>query len=143
MTTIKGRWGFHPCSHELYRKLKRLHFLAYEAKRRQAAWNRWDRKDPQNRVLWYHHDKPNVIRIGHVTKDQLKGGSKIIIGPAPEPLLAPIVLDYFEIYYDYCNARTPVIETQVKPLIMSEQDIDSKLLKLEEWISLKPVVCAV
>jgi hypothetical protein len=45
-----SRWGFHNSNYETYRKLKALHGLYLEARRRAAAWERWHRKEPHNRV---------------------------------------------------------------------------------------------
>lgn len=130
MATVKGRWGFHPCSYELYRKLKRLNLLAFAALRRAAQHERWERKDPQNRRIFVGckgYDKPikkrEVSKINRVYK------------PWPEPVLAPIDRDMVDlIAADYRNARTPVAEeSQVKPLILNEQRIDSLLAAMEKW----------
>ncbi|MEM6258219.1 MAG: hypothetical protein AAGI37_07890 [Planctomycetota bacterium] len=47
---FQSRWGYHPCTYDVYRKLKDLHrwywFCVYDFHR----WNRWQRKQPQNRV---------------------------------------------------------------------------------------------
>ena len=47
---FESRWGYHPCPYDVYRKLKDLHrwywFCVYDFHR----WNRWQRKQPQNRV---------------------------------------------------------------------------------------------
>jgi hypothetical protein len=50
MTEIhKNRFGYYPCSWETYRKLKRLNYLRIESLISNARWNRWNRKQPQNR----------------------------------------------------------------------------------------------
>jgi len=48
---FKSRWGYHPCDCETYFALKRLHHLWSLVYRREAAWKRWDRKDPHNRII--------------------------------------------------------------------------------------------
>src|SRR5262245_9109067 len=49
-TVFQSRWGFHPCDFSAYRKLKLLNHLLLRARRMAAAWERWHRKDPHNRV---------------------------------------------------------------------------------------------
>jgi hypothetical protein len=49
---IHGRWGYYPCNYQNWKTLKRLRFLRFVTMRRQAAWARWHRKQPQNRVIW-------------------------------------------------------------------------------------------
>lgn len=49
---FRSRWGFHPCDYETYQSLRRLRFLWFRTLRRLAAWHRWNRKRPHNRVLW-------------------------------------------------------------------------------------------
>lgn len=116
---VQAKWGWYPCAYELYRKLKRLNLLAFEARRRDAAWERWNRKLPHNRVIWRHH----------------KGGLKEKIGPMLEPVCAPIDLKMMDaIYADYRSARYPVEnENQVKNLMLTEVQIDALLADLEKW----------
>lgn len=47
----QGRWGFHPCSYEDFKKIKLLHKHFWIAKKIQAAFNRYHAKQPQNRVI--------------------------------------------------------------------------------------------
>jgi hypothetical protein len=47
----QSRWGFHPCDEALYRKLKLLRRWYYQTLHDHAAWRRWARKEPQNRVI--------------------------------------------------------------------------------------------
>lgn len=49
MNTFKSRFGFHPTSHETYMKLKELHKWYWKTLYAFHRWNRWDRKQPQNR----------------------------------------------------------------------------------------------
>ena len=48
--TFRSRWGFHPCSYETFRKLKRLHKWYWQTVRDFHRWHRWWRKQPQNRT---------------------------------------------------------------------------------------------
>jgi len=70
----QSAWGFHPCDKETYMKLRKLNYWFLEAQRKAAEWNRWTRKDKQNRVIrkFIRNDKGQKI------------GAKII-GPKPEP----------------------------------------------------------
>src|SRR5260370_28023809 len=47
---FQSRWGFHPCDYLTYRKLKFLNQVCLRAIRLAHAWERWQRKDPHNRV---------------------------------------------------------------------------------------------
>lgn len=46
---LKSRWGYHPCTYSIFCKLKRLHRLYWETVSDYFAWERWSRKQPQNR----------------------------------------------------------------------------------------------
>jgi len=67
----QSRWGYHPCSRETFRLLKRLHKHYWRAVRAHAAWKRWERKSPHNRVI-------REAKTGRV------------LGPRPEPKLCPV-----------------------------------------------------
>jgi len=45
----EGRWGFHSCSYDDFLKLKQAHKLLLRAYKDIKAWDRWDRKRPENR----------------------------------------------------------------------------------------------
>ncbi len=75
----RSRWGWHPCDYETFRLLKRLHAVYWRALRQFAAWQRWKRKLPHNRVL----------RRRVVDAQGRKVGSEIV-GPMPEPPLHPL-----------------------------------------------------
>jgi hypothetical protein len=74
-----SRWGWHPCDYATFRLLKRLHRACEEARRQFAAWRRWRRKMPHNRVVgrWLRDEQGR--RIGFE-----------IVGPLPEPTLSPL-----------------------------------------------------
>ena len=48
-TTTRSRWGYHPCTFDIYRKLKYLKKKYWLTIRQFHAWHRWWRKEPQNR----------------------------------------------------------------------------------------------
>ncbi len=141
MTTIQNvnqsRWGFHSCNRETFLKLKKLQNFYWKALRKQAEWNRWNRKEPQNRLLrkWFRNEKNQ------------KTGFEII-GPKPEPKVYPVfkkwknyylpdgshALDDMGVLADYTNARTPrkTLE-EVKPLKFSIEKIDKMISELEAF----------
>ncbi len=120
MTVVKGRWGFHPCSYALYLKLKELNHCVLRAKMAAAAWQRWNRKLPENRLL-YRHYKTST----HTKKE--------VIGPAPEPATLNLDLVFANmIYADYRSARFPVsTEVEVKAVVLSEAFVDAMLAKVK------------
>jgi hypothetical protein len=74
----QSRWGWHPCDYATFRLLKRLHRACETARRQVAAWHRWHRKMPHNRVVrrWLRDSLGR--RIGCA-----------VVGPLPEPPLSP------------------------------------------------------
>jgi len=46
----RSQWGYHPCSLEEFRDLRRLWRLVLVRRRQAAAWRRWNAKLPHNRV---------------------------------------------------------------------------------------------
>lgn len=79
MAAYQSRWGYHPCDYETYQLLKRLHALYLRARRQYAAWRRWARKRPHNRVV------RQTLRDGAGRKV----GSRVV-GMQPEPPLCPV-----------------------------------------------------
>jgi len=139
----KSKWGFHPCGYETFKKLKALQKLYQDALRRRAAWERWERKLPENRI----------------SRKKIRNSAGQVVGfMAPQPLTEPelnallekeeyktyqdrfgaysskqhvrerVVFRRFaeDILSDYRNARFPVSsENQVQPLELSEEQIDA------------------
>jgi len=79
MAVHQSRWGYHSCAYETFLKLKALHARYWRALRSDAAWRRWQRKAPQNRVLREWLRDPQGRRVGYR-----------ILGPRPEPVLDPL-----------------------------------------------------
>ena len=46
----RSRYGFHPCTFEIYQQLKYLHRRYWETLRQFHNWHRWNRKRPENRI---------------------------------------------------------------------------------------------
>jgi hypothetical protein len=74
----QSRWGWHPCDYPTFQLLKRLHHACEEARRQVAAWQRWHRKKPHNRVVRHWLCDGQGRRVGCE-----------IVGPRPEPPLSP------------------------------------------------------
>jgi len=143
-TSFQSRWGFHPCSYEFYLKLKELNILAQKALRQMSTHKRWDRKQPQNRRRFV--GGKNGWEVNTAVGGQFDGiptqkkrdipKMHRVYEPMPEPAYPPIDTYSIElIAADYKNARTPVVESQVRPLRFSEQHIDSLLKTLREFNS--------
>ncbi len=76
----KGKYGWYPCDWETYRKLKALNMDYDKALHQKAAWDRWDRKEPQNRVM----------------RAKLKDNNGKVVGyAAPVPLPEPALTSLF------------------------------------------------
>jgi hypothetical protein len=134
-TAVKGRFGFYPCDYETFLKVKKLHSFYWKALRRNAEFERWCRKAPQNRVIrkWFRDEKGR------------KTGSEIV-GPKPEPKCYPIfhtrnyvpqgfhALEDMGILQAYQSARTPREKAEdVAPLNLSVEKIDKMLAELEAF----------
>jgi len=126
---FQSRFGFHPCDIEQFRRLRRLNFLAFQARRRLAAWKRWARKAAHNRrrlIGGKNGWEGSVLR-------EIPKTSRVY-EPVAEPIRPPIDLDMADVIAeDYRNARIPVVESQVKSLVLSETKIDLLLESLEKW----------
>lgn len=71
----QSRHGYHSCDYETYLLIKRVRKHYFAALKQFNAWLRWDRKQPQNRVIrkWKRNEKGQKIGCE-------------IVGPKPEPL---------------------------------------------------------
>ena len=49
-TVYRSRWGYHPCNHELFLKLKQLHNWYWQTLYDFHRWHRWFRRLEPNRV---------------------------------------------------------------------------------------------
>ena len=101
---FQSRWGFHPFSIQVSRQLRRLNVAYQRALRQAAAWNRWNRKEPQNRVVRprIRNDKWQVIGYGRAE-------------PVGEPKLCPVFC-FMGDRVDYCRGGPDgftAVKTQV------------------------------
>ena len=132
----KGRFGFHACDYETYRKLKKLYAYYWKSLRAYAEWERWNRKDPSNRILrkWTRNDKGQKISFE-------------VVGPKPEPGRYPVFVNtnYYgakgthrlkseSVIDDYQKARMPyATESSVPTLSLSVAKIDQMLALLDAF----------
>ena len=131
-----SRWGFHPCSHETYLKLKELNKLFWKAQRVAGAWLRWNRKDSGNRYYWDYlpssGPRPKKVRSNRaIPKPQMCSvwGFVSRWGDSAQ-------LDSKGVCGDYRNARMPCKNrTDVKPLKLSIKQIETMLSQAREWDS--------
>jgi len=135
--TYQGRWGYHACDFDTFKKLKKLYSFYWKALRRNAEWERWNRKEPQNRILrkWYRNE--NGQKTGFE-----------IVGPKPEPQRYPVfgklnfvpegchALNSMGIEAAYAIARYPyATPDDVKSIGLTPDQIDNMLAHLEEFES--------
>jgi hypothetical protein len=128
MQTFQSRWGHHPCDYHVFLKLKRIHKAYWQGLRKLAAWRRWQRKLPANRVMarWRRDD------AGRKTKRE-------IIGPQPEPCVPAIYREICEhavsIPEELQSARHGRPQDQVVPLRIPGEVTDrwvEELTRLEQ-----------
>ena len=148
---FRSRWGFHPCDYTTYRKLKFLHYAYLKAVRLAHVWQRWERKDPHNRVMRRRIRNDKGQTIGYEPPV-----------PIPEPRICPVfsqkvlerrhvdkkgqyfrdgfleekvVTDDFGIVADFAAARMPAKEmAEVRPLRMSVEAIDALCEQARIWL---------
>lgn len=60
----QSKWGFHSCSKEISKKLRFLNGVFAKAQHMAGAWERWERKLPQNRVVKRAIKDSKGIKIG-------------------------------------------------------------------------------
>ena len=129
---FQSRWGYHPCDRGLFLKLKEIMKYHWQARRMLAEWERWYRKEPQNRVIrkWIKDD--NGRKCGYE-----------VVGPKPEPKTCPLFKykdRWGQVSFggeaflaDYQNARNPKAQEDVKPLTHTIAQIDQLLAQCREW----------
>lgn len=153
MNIHKSKWGFHPCSKEISKKLRFLNGVYAKAQHQAGAWERWDRKLPENRV-WKRPIKDDK---------GLKVGTEIVLDGTGKPLpwREPDICDLFhekvpskveawgnrvvgyakdtglgpKIILAARQARTPKpTKEEVKNLSFSDEEIDRLYNQAKEWL---------
>jgi hypothetical protein len=140
MNVYRSRWGFHPCDYQTYLLLKQLNALYETALHNWAAWQRWARKLPHNRVIRRHLRNAQGETIGSE-----------VVGPMPEPKLSAlfctrvhirlkdggtatgVTFDSLGVPEVYRAARTPAATPQaVTPLPWTEDEIRQLIARAEQ-----------
>ena len=117
---FESRWGFHPCDYQTFRKLKFLKKCFFQTLRDEADWERWARKDPQNRVIRRWKRSPEGRKIGFE-----------VVGPRPEPKVCPFKGGGF--LEDFERARRPQKKEDVRPLRHTVDEINQQYYKVKGW----------
>jgi len=129
----EGKWGFYPCDHENFKKLKRLNYLLLQTKIQAARWRRWGRKAEQNRK----YSEP-ALPDSLYSFDDLKGYDKYNYNWFNHDKIVNITNLHDKIEKDYSNARYPKSDKEyVRPLTLKENHMNELLSELEDWISSK------
>jgi hypothetical protein len=148
MTTMQknvfqSRWGFHPISRESSKKLRFINGKFAKAQHAAGRWERWEHKQPQNRVLMERTSprakktpvlgadgkpvlmsEPKVNPLFFITQPTQDKGWYQILGRAKSTGLGEKILMCSRI------ARTPAATPEdVKELPITEEEID-KLYQL-------------
>jgi hypothetical protein len=122
----KSRWGYYPCDYAAFLRLKKLNSLYEKALHQLAAWQRWHRKKPHNRVERTKIRNARGRIIGHQT------GNIIEEPDTANPLLRKVekVVPIYE-----GNTRTTVtVEVELIP--------DAKLVAKDYFFCRKPKTTA-
>ena len=77
--TYQSKWGYHPTSREASKKLRFVNGLYSKALKMAGNWERWNRKDPKNRV------QKEIFRHA----DGKKYASKILKDAEGKPIQIP------------------------------------------------------
>jgi hypothetical protein len=139
---FQSRWGYHPVSKEVDKKLRYLNMVYQKTLSLAAAWRRWYRKQPENRIF----------------RPRIKDETGFVVGlgdPVPwkEPEICPIFsyketgltwdkkeymaveIDKPDILYAARQARTPCLTPEdVRPLPMTVQTINDLYDKAKAWM---------
>jgi hypothetical protein len=99
----QSKWGFYPCCWQTYQKLRVLNFLGLLCLRQEAAYERWARKLPGNRVIRKQGKvllekpipipepkSPALFNIGAEKKDQWKVGNSYRTAKYPKATAAEV-----------------------------------------------------
>ena len=100
---FRSRWGWHPCDYATFVLLKGLHAAYWRAVRRHAAWQRWRRKLPHNRVLRRRIRDEQGRRVGAE-----------VVGPWPEPSLPPLFCTRRQVLTHWSEDGKPLKKGRLK-----------------------------
>lgn len=150
---FQGKFGYFPCSLETYKKLRFLNMVFAKAQHMAGAWERWERKQPKNRVIKRAIKNEKGFKIGTevVLDDQ---GNPI---PWSEPQICTLFHETIpssvnrwgsrmngcakdkglgkEILEASRQAKMPKgTPEEVQPLLFSDSEIDFFYLMCKDWL---------
>ena len=117
----QSRFGFHPCTQEYWKKIKKVRYYQHISNIQSARYQRWERKLPKNRVRWER-----------ITVGPGLSGTKWNPIPWAEPETHPISFD--KLWAEYYKCLPQPDEAAVKPLSISEEQLDQQIQLCEEWL---------
>jgi len=137
----QSKYGFHPCSVETCRKLKKINKAFEQGLHQHSAWVRWMNKKPHNRIVraWKRNEKGQRIGfdiVGNSVEPVINNLMKSLLKTVPA--WAKIMPQYcrsgvLDITKEYRNARMPVSSPdQVKPLSITNEQIDNFLSLIDQ-----------
>lgn len=144
---FKSKYGYHSCSLETYKKLKKLNAAIYEAERQMGKWARWHKKAPHNRVfrrkirdevgrvIGYEPPVPVDEPQLNMFIDKCQSETNWVNGVYNK---TPVKVDYLTLNVLYSNVRNdfhiakhPFEEAdKVSKLILSEEKIEELYRRL-------------
>jgi hypothetical protein len=146
----ESKWGYHPCSRETYKKLKRLNWFYQQALHDKSMWERWHNKDPHNRLRRVPAPSQNGRRVAgekviwlepqmnpvFLTKEGYKSNWTKSGGYLKEAIeMVRAKLDDHGVPNDRARAGSPVPQEAVRPLRLSLEEIDRMLSDSEAWLA--------
>lgn len=138
---FQSRWGFHTCSYETYRKLRRLNFLGLKARHVAANWRRWYDKSTVNQRVYVGNMPPYIGTPKRKTPKNYRQYK-----PMVEPVLAPLSLSIIDTILECSRiARMPLAtQEEVEQLLkvsppLSDSQLDAWLVSMEAWFKPAPV----
>jgi hypothetical protein len=151
---FETKYGFVSYSYENYKKLKRLQYLYHVALTQAGKWERWVRKDPCNRVIRSYRKNALGQRIGfdivgpsiepkliELFTTRLVNDKKQVIPRVYQYNNSTYTSNWFNgwvknsdlgILDEYRKAKYPVVESEFKEALFTDEKINDLLEKAEK-----------
>lgn len=137
MSVHQSKWGFHPTSYETSKKLRFINKVFAHAQRNASSWQRWERKDPHNRIVKNRKTgeviplpEPVVCEFFHDKKPTRRSSYNNC--KIPPTCFTNGLGEHF--LYLSRQARTPVANaSDVKPLDFDDAKIDYYFNLAKDW----------
>lgn len=151
----QSKWGFHNVSLETSKKLRFINGVYAKSQHLAGAWERWDRKDPQNRVIKIRIKGSPGMSFGKEVKKDAAGEPVKWLEPSVCPLFHKVIPSYSNTwgkvsgFYDDNGlgqriidasrlARTPVSKPElVENCPFTEEEIDDLYNSAKFWLENK------